>query len=93
MELQARDKEVCTVGTTHAAPPSSPRSFLLPSQITGLVQDTQRLQSSLTRLREASSAQTSALEDQLASRSTAIAQLEEKVNLQRDYDEIKRELR
>lgn len=61
-------------------------------EITGLVQDTQRLQSSLTRLREASSAQTSALEDQLASRSTAIAQLEEKVNLQRDYDEIKREL-
>lgn len=53
----------------------------------------QRLQSSLTRLREASSAQVSALEEQVAARDATIAHLESTVTSQGDYEEMKRELK
>ncbi len=53
----------------------------------------QHLQSTLTRLREASSVQVSSLEEQLSSRDLTISQLEMKVGAQNDYEEMKRELR
>lgn len=53
----------------------------------------QRLQSTHTRLREASAAQVSALEEQLAVRDSTISQLEATVNSQKDYEELRRELR
>lgn len=64
-----------------------------PPQISRLVEDMQRLQSTHTRLREASAAQVSALEGQLAARDSTISQLEAKINSQKDYEEVKRELR
>ena len=53
----------------------------------------QRLQSTLTRLQEASSGKISSLEEQLAARDSTISHLESKVGSQGDYEEIKRELR
>lgn len=69
-------------------PPSLP-----PSQISRLVEDVQRLQSSLARLREASSVQIQSLEEQLAERLAAMGVLEEKLAVQGDYEEMKRELK
>lgn len=63
-----------------------------PSQISRLVEDVQRLQSGLTRLREASSVQVQSLEEQLAVKTAAMSQLEEKLAAQGDYEELKREL-
>lgn len=53
----------------------------------------QRLQSTHTRLRQASAAQVAALEEQLAVKDSTISQLESKVSSQQDYEELKRELR
>ena len=74
--------------------PSLPSPFLppSPSQISRLVEDVQRLQSGLTRLREASSVQVQSLEEQLAVKTAAMSQLEEKLAAQGDYEEMKREL-
>jgi len=57
------------------------------------VEDVQRLQSSLARLREASSVQIQSLEEQLAERLAAMGVLEEKLAVQGDYEEMKRELK
>ena len=72
-------------------PPSSslPPPFL---QISRLVDDIQRLQSNLSRLREASSVQVKSLEDQLAQKTELIASLELNLASQSDYEELKREL-
>ena len=74
--------------------PFLPSPFLppSPSQISRLVEDVQRLQSGLTRLREASSVQVQSLEEQLAVKTAAMSQLEEKLAAQGDYEEMKREL-
>lgn len=62
-------------------------------QITQLLEEIQRLQLSLTKLQESSVSQISRLEEQLEQKRQHIARLEAKLDLQRDYDDLKRELR
>uniref|UniRef100_A0A4W4HSG6 Cut-like homeobox 1b n=1 Tax=Electrophorus electricus TaxID=8005 RepID=A0A4W4HSG6_ELEEL len=57
-----------------------------------LVEDVQRLQASLAKLRENSSTQISQLEQQLSAKSATLKQLEEKLQEQADYEEVKKEL-
>ncbi|XP_030632356.1 cut-like homeobox 1b isoform X3 [Chanos chanos] len=57
-----------------------------------LVEDVQRLQASLSKLRENSSNQISQLEQQLSAKSATLKQLEEKLQEQADYEEVKKEL-
>ncbi|XP_049334616.1 cut-like homeobox 1b isoform X1 [Astyanax mexicanus] len=57
-----------------------------------LVEDVQRLQASLAKLRENSSSQISQLEQQLSAKSATLKQLEEKLQEQADYEEVKKEL-
>uniref|UniRef100_A0A3B3WXY3 CASP C-terminal domain-containing protein n=1 Tax=Poecilia mexicana TaxID=48701 RepID=A0A3B3WXY3_9TELE len=52
-----------------------------------LVEDVQRLQASLTKLRETTSSQISQLEQQLSSKSAVLKELEEKLERQADYEE------
>uniref|UniRef100_A0A3Q2DQY8 Protein CASP n=1 Tax=Cyprinodon variegatus TaxID=28743 RepID=A0A3Q2DQY8_CYPVA len=52
-----------------------------------LVEDVQRLQASLTKLRETTSSQISQLEQQLSSKSAVLKELEEKLEKQADYEE------
>ncbi|CAF4037106.1 unnamed protein product, partial [Rotaria magnacalcarata] len=61
-------------------------------EITALVVDTQKLQSTLIKIRETSVTQISDLENVLTAKEKHIAQLENKLHNQADYDEIKREL-
>ncbi|XP_048775538.2 homeobox protein cut-like 1 isoform X2 [Ostrea edulis] len=61
-------------------------------EISQLVEDVQRLQGSLNKLREATTSQVSKLEDELASKNQAFKLLEEKIKSREDYEEIKREL-
>ncbi len=53
----------------------------------------QRLQGTLSRLRDASGVQVRSLEEQLVERSAAVRALEERLASQSDYEEMKRELR
>lgn len=62
-------------------------------QITQLLEEIQRLQLSLTKLQESSVSQISRLEEQLEQKKQHIARLEAKLDLQRDYEDLKRELR
>ena len=62
-------------------------------EITRLLDDVQRLQNSLGQLRETSSRQVSLLEEQLREKASLTAQLEERLNQQQDYEEVKKELR
>uniref|UniRef100_A0A7N6A1N1 Protein CASP n=1 Tax=Anabas testudineus TaxID=64144 RepID=A0A7N6A1N1_ANATE len=57
-----------------------------------LVEDVQRLQASLTKLRETTSSQITQLEDQLSSKTAILKELEEKLQKQADYEEVKKEL-
>jgi len=52
----------------------------------------QRLQSSLNHLRESSASQIRLLEEQLDQKQEIIARLEARLDSQRDYEEIQREL-
>ncbi|XP_043909962.1 protein CASP isoform X1 [Protopterus annectens] len=61
-------------------------------EIAQLVEDVQRLQASLSKLREKSTSQISQLEQQLSSKNSTLKQLEEKLKGQADYDEMKKEL-
>ncbi|XP_064022548.1 homeobox protein cut-like 1 isoform X6 [Pogoniulus pusillus] len=61
-------------------------------EIAQLVEDVQRLQGSLTKLRENSSSQISQLEQQLTAKNSTLKQLEEKLKGQADYEEVKKEL-
>ncbi|XP_018104588.1 homeobox protein cut-like 1 isoform X2 [Xenopus laevis] len=61
-------------------------------EIAQLVEDVQRLQASLTKLRENSATQISQLEQQLNTKNSTLNQLEEKLKVQADYEEIKKEL-
>ncbi|XP_051491397.1 homeobox protein cut-like 1 isoform X10 [Apus apus] len=61
-------------------------------EIAQLVDDVQRLQGSLTKLRENSSSQISQLEQQLTAKNSTLKQLEEKLKGQADYEEVKKEL-
>ncbi|XP_051252646.1 cut-like homeobox 1b isoform X2 [Dicentrarchus labrax] len=57
-----------------------------------LVEDVQRLQASLTKLRETTSSQITQLELQLSSKTATLKELEEKLQKQADYEEVKKEL-
>ncbi|XP_049582532.1 cut-like homeobox 1b isoform X2 [Syngnathus scovelli] len=57
-----------------------------------LVEDVQRLQASLTKLRETTSSQIAQLEQQLSSKTAVLKELEEKLEKQADYEEVKKEL-
>ncbi|XP_037322609.2 cut-like homeobox 1b isoform X1 [Pungitius pungitius] len=57
-----------------------------------LVEDVQRLQVSLTNLRETTSSQITQLEQQLSSKTAVLKELEEKLQKQTDYEEVKKEL-
>ncbi|XP_066130559.1 homeobox protein cut-like 1 isoform X2 [Saccopteryx bilineata] len=61
-------------------------------EIAQLVEDVQRLQASLTKLRENSANQISQLEQQLSAKNSTLKQLEEKLKGQADYEEVKKEL-
>ncbi|XP_019502417.1 PREDICTED: protein CASP isoform X8 [Hipposideros armiger] len=61
-------------------------------EIAQLVEDVQRLQASLTKLRENSASQISQLEQQLSAKDSTLKQLEEKLKGQADYEEVKKEL-
>ncbi|XP_019400971.1 PREDICTED: protein CASP isoform X6 [Crocodylus porosus] len=61
-------------------------------EIAQLVEDVQRLQGSLTKLRENSRSQISQLEQQLTAKNSTLKQLEEKLKGQADYEEVKKEL-
>ncbi|KAJ8280323.1 hypothetical protein GJAV_G00053220 [Gymnothorax javanicus] len=61
-------------------------------EIVQLVEDVQRLQASLSKLRENSANQITQLEQQLSSKDSSLKQLEEKLQDQADYEEMKKEL-
>ncbi|XP_068079933.2 homeobox protein cut-like 1 isoform X2 [Danio rerio] len=61
-------------------------------EVERLAEDVQRLQASLAQLSETSTNQISQLEQQLSSKEALLKQLEEKLQDQSDYEEIKREL-
>jgi homeobox protein cut-like len=62
-------------------------------QISQLVEDVQRLQTSIAKLQETSAGQIARLEEQLEHKRQHIARLEARLDAQRDYDDVKRELR
>lgn len=62
-------------------------------QIAQLLEDVQRLQANLSKLQETSAAQVSRLEEQLEHRRQHIARLEARLDQQRDYEDLKREVR
>ncbi|XP_042153635.1 protein CASP-like isoform X5 [Oncorhynchus tshawytscha] len=57
-----------------------------------LVEDVQRLQASLSKLRESSSTQITQLQLQLSTKTASLKQLEGKLQEQADYEEVKKEL-
>nr|XP_046245198.1 cut-like homeobox 1b isoform X2 [Scatophagus argus] len=57
-----------------------------------LVEDVQRLQASLTKLRETTSSQITQLEQQLSTKTATLKELEDKLQKQADYEEVKKEL-
>lgn len=61
-------------------------------EIAQLVEDVQRLQANLSKLRENSASQISQLEQQLSAKNSTLKQLEEKLKEQADYEEVKKEL-
>lgn len=61
-------------------------------EVAQLVGDVQRLQASLSKLRENSASQISQLEQQLNAKNSTLKQLEEKLKGQADYEEVKKEL-
>lgn len=61
-------------------------------QISQLVSDVQQSQVTQNRLKESTANEIARLEDQLASKTKALQQLEEKLDEQGNYEEIKREL-
>uniref|UniRef100_A0A452DZ46 Protein CASP n=1 Tax=Capra hircus TaxID=9925 RepID=A0A452DZ46_CAPHI len=62
-------------------------------EIAQLVEDVQRLQANLSKLRENSASQISQLEQQLSAKNSTLKQLEEKLKGQADYEEVKKELK
>jgi homeobox protein cut-like len=62
-------------------------------EINQLVEEVQRLQSTISKLKETSISQISRLEDQLEQKRQIIVRLEAKLDHQRDYEDMKRELR
>ncbi|XP_064459755.1 homeobox protein cut-like isoform X3 [Ornithodoros turicata] len=79
--------------------PSVPRTTLQielatkDKEISQLVEDIRRLQSTVDSLKESSASQIAQLEKMLSEKSRIIQELEEKLDHQRDYEDLKRELR
>jgi len=69
---------------------------LIPSissfQIATLIENVQRLQTTLNQVRESSATQIRLLEEKLEQKQDMISRLEARLDSQRDYDEMKREL-
>lgn len=61
-------------------------------QISQLVEEVSRLRENLQRLQETSAQTTARLEEELEARRQHISRLESKLDRQRDYDELKREI-
>ncbi|XP_055730228.1 homeobox protein cut-like 1 isoform X5 [Salvelinus fontinalis] len=61
-------------------------------EVLHLAEDVQRLQASLANVRENSASQISQLEQQLSTKESSLKQLEEKLQEQADYEDIKKEL-
>lgn len=61
-------------------------------EIAQLVEDVQRLQSTVNKLRDSSASQVAKLEEELEEKSCSLQKLEDILKSQEDYDEIKREL-
>ncbi|XP_062377730.1 cut-like homeobox 1b [Sardina pilchardus] len=61
-------------------------------EMTQLLEDVQRLQASLTKLRDSSANHISSLQEQLQLKSSTLKELEEKLQQQADYEEVKKEL-
>ena len=65
-------------------------SFLF--QVGQLVEEVQRLQTTLGRMRETSGAQLTKLEQELTTKTRLAQELEQRLAIQHDYSDIKREL-
>ncbi|XP_031439327.1 homeobox protein cut-like 1 [Clupea harengus] len=61
-------------------------------EMTQLLEDVQRLQTSLTKLRESSANQIGSLQEQLNIKTNTLKELEGKLQQQGDYEEVKKEL-
>lgn len=61
-------------------------------EISELVEDVQRLQATINKLRDSTATHVAKLEEELHSRNQTCRELEERLKAQEDYDEIKREL-
>ncbi|KAM6970669.1 homeobox protein cut-like 1 [Aplochiton taeniatus] len=61
-------------------------------EVLQLAEDVQRLQASLASIRQSSASHISQLEQQLSTKESSLKQLEEKLQEQADYEEVKKEL-
>ncbi|KAF5286462.1 hypothetical protein FQR65_LT02229 [Abscondita terminalis] len=61
-------------------------------EISHLLEEVQRLQLSITKLQESSMSQITRLEDELEQKRQHVVRLENKLDLQRDYEDLKREI-
>ncbi|XP_059931718.1 cut-like homeobox 1b [Gadus macrocephalus] len=88
------DTEAAAAGGTDTASRSSLEAELgaKDRETVQLVEDVQRLQASLSRLRESTGTQISQLEQQLSTKTLGLKELEEKLLKQADYEEVKKEL-
>ena len=62
-------------------------------QISQLVEEVQKLQAMVNKMRDQNSSTIARLEEALEAKTRAFALLEEKLRTQEDYEEIKRELK
>ncbi|CAJ1065363.1 cut-like homeobox 1b isoform X6 [Xyrichtys novacula] len=84
------DTEQASEGATHSNLEAELRAK--ERETAQLVEDVQRLQASLTKLRETTSSQITQLEQQLSTKTATLKELEEKLQNQADYEEVKKEL-
>lgn len=91
MLLTTLDVYGCPMFWILLCPNIPPYSCLL--QISQLVEDVQRLQSSIGKLQETSASQIARLEEDLDLKRQHILRLEARLEAQRDYEELKRQLR
>ncbi|XP_068601233.1 homeobox protein cut-like 1 [Brachionichthys hirsutus] len=84
------DTELASEGASHSSLEVELRAK--ERETAQLVEDVQRLQAGLTKLRETTSSQITQLEQQLSSKTATLKELEEKLQMQADYEEVKKEL-
>ena len=61
-------------------------------EVTCLLEDVKRLQNSFSQLKDSSSKHITLLETQLNEKICLVSQLENKLSIQKDYEEMKKEL-